>query len=424
MRLLLLPLLLAPFAWTAAFRASVVKVDITPDTPKWLLGYAARQSTGIHDRIFHRIVAMDDGTAKVLLVSTDLCLFSPTVYDDAARRIEKETGIPAVRFWWTVTHTHSAPEIGPPGVYEVLLKGRSEHPVDHEYTERVVSSLVSGARDALAKLEPARLATGTGMSMANINRRAVDVDGQLSLGLNPDGPVDRQIGLIRLEKADGKPLALIANYAMHGTVLSGRFVQISGDAQGIVAGYVENRLGAPMLYVNGAAGNIAPIYSVYPDPKSGHLTQFNVLLGDKILAANRAMGRGSPDVSLWAAERWVETPRKDGIGWTPDLPAYASASPSGRPLVRLPVRFLRLNDTIVWGAPVEMFCEISTAVRDQSPFAKTFFFGYTNGWIGYLPTKAAFAEGGYEPKTSVFSDQVESDVQQAVISFLHGAPKH
>ena len=281
-RLLVLSFLVCQLVTAAGFRASVVKVDITPGTPKWLLGYGARQSTGVHDPIFHRIVAMDDGETKILLVSTDLCLFSPTVYDEVAQRIQKLTGVAPVRFWWAVTHTHSAPEVGPPGVYKVLLKGRSEHPVDNEYTEKIMSTLVEGAKDALAKLEPARLVSGTGLALANINRRARDADGRISLGLNPDGPVDRQIGLIRIDKADGSPLVLIANYAMHGTVLSGQSLVISGDAQGIVSGYVEQKLGAPMLYINGAAGNIAPIYSVYPDPRSGHLTQFNVLLGDKI----------------------------------------------------------------------------------------------------------------------------------------------
>ncbi|MBK5290429.1 MAG: neutral/alkaline non-lysosomal ceramidase N-terminal domain-containing protein [Acidobacteriia bacterium] len=420
-RFLCLLCLAAPLV-SGAFRASVVKVDITPSTPKWLLGYGARQSTGVHDRIFHRIVAMDDGETKFLLVSTDLCLFSPTVYDEAAKRIQKETGIPPVRFWWSVTHTHSAPEIGPPGVYKVLLKGRSEHAVDTEYTEQVIQALVSGARDALARLAPARLTTGSGMSMANINRRARDVDGRISLGLNPDGPVDRQIGLIRIEKADGSPLVLIANYSMHGTVLSGQFLEISGDAPGIVAGYVEEKLGAPMLYINGAAGNIAPIYSVYPTPRAGHLTQFNVLLGDRILAANQALGAGAGEVKLWAGERIVETPRKKGLDWPEDLPEY-TGSASGTPMVRLPIRFLRLNDTAIWSTPTEMFCDISMFVRNQSPFAKTFYFGYTNGWIGYLPTKAGFAEGGYEPTTAVFSDQAERDVTEAVVTYLQGMPR-
>ena len=61
----------------AEFRASVVKMDITPDQAEWLMGYDARQSTGVHDRIYHRIVAMDDGATQFYIISSDLCLFSP-----------------------------------------------------------------------------------------------------------------------------------------------------------------------------------------------------------------------------------------------------------------------------------------------------------------------------------------------------------
>ena len=409
--------------FAAGFRASAVKVDITPSGPKWLLGYAPRQSTGVHDHIYHRIVAMDDGRTQFYLVSTDLCLFSPTVYDELTTQLKRETGLDANQVWWTVTHTHSAPEVGPPGIYEVLLKGRSEHPVDTEYTEQVKASLIQGIKDAQTKLGSARIAIGTGISFANINRRAKDVDGKISLGLNPDGPVDRQVGIIRLERPDGSLIALIANYAMHGTVLSGKYTEISGDAQGTVAAYVEEKLGAPMLYINGAAGNVAPIYSVYPDPKSGHLSQFDVLLGDRILAANRATGAATADVTLWAAGKIVDTPRKAGLGWPASMPAYQRMSAAAIPMVRLPLRFLRINDTVIWAAPVEMFCDIAMNVRNHSPFAHTFYFGYTNGWLGYLPSKYAFSEGGYEPNTSPFSDQVEADVTEAVVSFLQSIPR-
>jgi hypothetical protein len=67
-----------------------------------------------------------------------------------------------------------------------------------------------------------------------------------------------------------------------------------------------------------------------------------------------------------------------------------------------------------------MFCEIAMDVREQSPFAQTMYFGYTNGWLGYLPTAKAFEEGGYEPRTSPFSPQVEADVTHAVSAFLQG----
>src|SRR5215471_12775873 len=74
-------------ALAGPFRASVVKIDITPDKPQWLLGYDPRQSTGTHDRIFHRIVAMDDGKTQFFLISTDICLYSPSVYDEISREL-------------------------------------------------------------------------------------------------------------------------------------------------------------------------------------------------------------------------------------------------------------------------------------------------------------------------------------------------
>jgi hypothetical protein len=307
-------------------------------------------------------------------------------------------------------------------LYDVLLKGRSEHPWNREYLDFIKATLIAGIKEARSKLAPARVATGAGMARANINRRARDLDGTISLGLNPDGPVDRQIGIVRLERGDGSLIALIANYAMHGTALGGRFVEVSGDGPGVVASYVEEKLGAPMLYVNGAAGNIAPIYTVQNDVRSAHLGEFRVLLGDKILAANRGLTSGAP-ATLSLAERWVETPRKSGLGWSADLSSYASKSAGGADLVRIPIRFLRINDTVLWASPVELFCEIAIRVRNESPFRHTFFIGYTNGWLGYLPTAAAFREGGYEPRTSPFTEQVEKDFGDAVVVFLSGMPR-
>jgi neutral ceramidase len=62
-------------------------------------------------------------------------------------------------------------------------------------------------------------------------------------------------------------------------------------------------------------------------------------------------------------------------------------------------------------------------IRERSAFKQTFYFGYTNGWFGYLPTAKAFEEGGYEPRTSPFTPQVESDLTTAVTGFLKGFRK-
>jgi neutral ceramidase len=407
------------------FRASVVKIDITPSDPQNLLGYGPRNSTGTNDPIFHKIVVMDDGATQFILISSDICLVSPAEYEKVASRIQKLYGIDPVNVWWTMTHTHSAPEVGPPGMYAIYLADRLVE-IPPAYTEMFEQKLIDGIREARENLAPARLAAGWGFSQANINRRALDVDGKASLGLNPDGPVDRKIGLIRIDKEDGTPMALIANYAIHGTVLGAENTLISGDAPGIVAEYVEEKIGAPVLFVNGAAGNLAPIYSVYPSPRAGHLGQFRVLLGDRIIDANKKISSGTSQVVLQSGAATLETPRKPELGWPKELARFNRTAPDGAHYVRMPVRFLRINNDIgIWSAPLELFCEISNEIRDRSPFEFTFYYGYTNGWLGYMPTKEEFQYGGYEvERVSPFTPRAGDDLKETVLGYFEGRIKN
>lgn len=406
------------------FRAAVVKKNITPSDSQYLLGYGERKSKGVYDSIYHRIIAMDDGKKQFFIISSDICLFSPSEYDKVAARLEKQHHIKPLDLWWTVTHTHSAPEVGVPGIYGTYMGERIKHEIDSDYTAMVEQKLIDGILEARQNLEPARLGVGWGFSRANINRRAIDVNGKATLGINPDGAVDRRIGLIRIDKGDGSTLALITNYAIHGTVLGGENLMISGDAPGIVSEYVEQEIGAPLLFINGAAGNIAPIYSVYPDPKRGHLGEFRVLLGDKIIEANRRISYTSNEIDLNSGALTVNTPRKSGLGWPSDLDAYTSTD-NGIKMVKLPVRFLTINNDIaIWGAPVELFNEISNEIRNRSPFSYTFFFGYTNGWLGYLPTSSAWPYGGYEvERVSPFTPSAETELKEAVLGYLEGLGK-
>src|SRR5688572_881428 len=149
-----------------AFRASVVKIDITPDDPQMLAGYAARKSTGVMHRIFHRVVAMDDGNTEFFLISTEIGKMSPSQYDKVTERLQRDHGIERTNVWWTVTHTHSAPEIGPPGISGVFLPDRYRHAVASEYTELAEQKLVEGILEARRLLKPARIGIAWGFSQA------------------------------------------------------------------------------------------------------------------------------------------------------------------------------------------------------------------------------------------------------------------
>ena len=75
---------------------------------------------------------------------------------------------------------------------------------------------------------------------------------------------------------------------------------------------------------------------------------------------------------------------------------------------------------MLWGAPLELFSQVAMDVRNSSRFPFTFYFGLLNGWLGYLPTRQAVREGGYEPSTSPFTDRGEDDLRQGVITDLAG----
>ena len=82
------------------------------------------------------------------------------------------------------------------------------------YWDRVKKALIRGIKQARARLEPARLGIATGESRANTNRRGTNARGKRVLGEDPDGPVDHQIGRLRLARPDGSPISLVANYAI------------------------------------------------------------------------------------------------------------------------------------------------------------------------------------------------------------------
>jgi hypothetical protein len=409
-------------AASGGFRAACVKVDITPDTPQWLQGYGPRQSEGVHDRIYHRIVAMDDGTTTFFLISTDICTISPSFCHAFQERLQRETEIKPQQVWWSTTHTHSGPHVGPQDMGRLFVRTLGDRfSIQHDttYWGRVTDLLVKGIREAQSRLEPARLGIGSGTAHANVNRRQRNADGRTVLGVNPDGVVDRQLGLIRLEHNNGELIALIANYAIHATALGGGNRLISGDVPGFVSEYVERKLGAPLLFINGAEGDVAPLYSVGTDFNHPRLRQCETILRDCVIAVNESITDTTADVAFRIEKTVIETPRRAGLEWPDSLAEYASVSGQGVAQIRVPVYSLTINDdTVLWAAPLELFSQIAINVRNASPFENTFYFGLTNGSLLYLPTKAAFGEGGYEPNVAPFTDQAEADFTTGVVRHL------
>ncbi len=135
---------------------------------------------------------------------------------------------------------------------------------------------------------------------------------------------------------------------------------------------------------------------------------------------NKSIDDTTSHVELRIGGTTIETPRKEGLGWLEGLADYAGVSKDGTHLVRVPVHSLTINErAVLWAAPLELFSEIALNVRSASPFDQTLYFGLTNGSLLYMPTRKAFAEGGYEPGVSPFTPEVEDDFTSGVTDHLN-----
>lgn len=130
----------------------------------------------------------------------------------------------------------------------------------------------------------------------------------------------------------------------------------------------------------------------------------------------------SDTVKLFTGAITVESPRKANLSWPANLDNYSRTAKDGTKMIKLPVRFLKINNEVaIWSAPLELFCEISNNIRDQSPFPFTFYYGYTNGWLGYLPSEDQWKYGGYEVDVvSPFTPVGPGYLTEAVVGYLQG----
>ena len=66
------------------------------------------------------------------------------------------------------------------------------------------------------------------------------------------------LGVLKVVGADDRPIAILWNYAIHGTTLGRGNLLVSGDLMAEASARIERRLGVPALFVNGAVGDVSP----------------------------------------------------------------------------------------------------------------------------------------------------------------------
>jgi neutral ceramidase len=138
--------------------------------------------------------------------------------------VSQATGLSVQNIRASATHTHS----GPVPYKSWIEKG---YEMVAPWFDNVAHWSAEAATEALANLQPVRLRAGRGACAMNANRRAMTPGGERFLGINPNGPCDREVLVVRLDQLDGQPLATLVNYALpsdyHGPAKSARYPGLS-----------------------------------------------------------------------------------------------------------------------------------------------------------------------------------------------------
>ena len=240
LRVGLLVVLLAPSGWASPLKAGVAKADITPAPGLPLWGYELRNATGTLDPLYARVLVLEVGEQRVAIVALDLGrTFGWGSIQQIREAARKSSGISYVLV--CATHDHSAPAI------------RDSYPKGLPAWEQAALEKIEKAiQDAHEHAVEVRMGTGYGDAYIGHNRLQLNPDGTVTWFANndtkiPTAPVDPTVSILRLDTLDGKPLAIVVNYACHPVVFGPDNKQYSADFPAATAPERNSHAACPMF---------------------------------------------------------------------------------------------------------------------------------------------------------------------------------
>ena len=397
-------------AAAAELTAGVASADITPATGLRMWGYSTRTkpASGTLDPLMAKALVLKSGDDAVALVALDLGRTPEEALLDRLReRTSASCGIS--QLFITASHTHQAPS----------LESYDSQP--NPFALEVIDALAKLINEAASNVVPVRLGVGHGTADFAHNRRRYLPDGRVAMQWRnaereETSPVDKQYTIVRLDRQDGSPLAVLFHYACHPVVLGGDNLEYSADYVGAARRVVEHELKTTCLFLQGGCGDINPYMDKTPLEQDGiaEMQKMGTELGRLLLETAR--GVQTPDDtsgSLRFEKRNIPT----RVRWdfqNPEVRALFSRAYGARfdrylaPLlergtVDLALTTVLINDRVALvGMPGEVFVNFQLELKERGPAADTLLVGYTNGYHAYFPTIRDAAAGGYGGKTATY----------------------
>jgi neutral ceramidase len=443
----------------SALSAGAARIKLDPPVGLAMIGYGNRvgRNAGVHDDLAAQALVLSDGKNKAAIVGIDVLAIGNRIADDIRERVAAKTDIPADSVLVCATHTHSAP------AFNIFATPRPDaRPAegrDLEWERALPQKIAAAIIQANANLEPATLRAATAAFTLGTNRRLFRPSHQIQIAANHSGVADAHASALGAYRADGSAIAILMNYPCHGVVLCEDNLLYSRDWPGFAMDEIESASAdarRPIsIFIQGATGNI--------DPRSrGNFevaeqfgremgrAAFDALTHAQPISNTRVAARRIPlnlklkdnSADLAIARACAEQTQasldshRGGDGYQlkrlRDHHAQSLAALGGLELLEEQNRrdrrvdmdqrqlatamtVMTIGDLAIVGVPGELFVELGFAIKANAHFRHTFIAGYCNDLIGYIPTRDAYPQGGYEVETArVASGSGETIVQTAL----------
>ncbi len=398
------------------------EVEITPPRPMRMSGYFhERLSTGTKDPLLAKALVFAQGETRAALVFCDLIGVPVGVTFRARQRASARTGIPAAQIAVAATHSHTGPLYF--GAMHKILRERAgeKDPHDFDYASFLVERIAEAVQTADRARRPATLEAGSvRVDGLAFHRRFRMKDGSIRTNpgsLNPDivkadGPVDPDLDLL-VARDEAGPFASLGVFALHCDTTGG--TEFSADYPGALGRGLRELLSLRLISCFGAGpcGNVNHIdvsrkERAKPADIGGKLAQ---AVHDELPRLRRV----AP--ALAAANARIDVPLQRFPVEQVDHARQNAAKVGGKelpfldqvricsilhlqelpPVLPLEVQVFRLGpDAAIVTLPGEVFVELGLAIKQLSPFRTTLVVELANDNPAYIPTRAAFADGGYE----------------------------
>jgi len=397
--------------------AGTARIDITPDRPICMAGYAARtgQSEGTYHKLCAKALYLEDAGQRAVLLTTDLIGFDPLTCGLVKTGIGNATGLGPESILLTASHTHTGPEMR-------MEEHELVETFDKDYATALVDKCVAVSVQAAGNPEPVTIRFDSVPCTLGVNRRLPTPDG-IAMRPNPHGRTDPAVGVAALDRADGQPLAVLMLYACHPTTLGGYL--IGADYPGYAQDCVEDAFpGSTAMFIQGCGG----------DQKVRHVDGKGAFrsgphdvarsLGEELgRAVLLALGGPMKPVSgaLRARISEIELPfqgppaREEAAEKAGSSDKYMAAwgkkmlemldtgaeFPTGRPLT---IQTFELGELAILAMAGEPCVGYALRLKEALHPRPALIAGYANGLIGYIPTADMLSEGGYEAGISHYYD--------------------